>query len=164
MQIMVPLTSINDQILKEKILWLVGTSTSNNWKSFLILLKNIIEYMTNTLKIIDEKFIIVWDNASLHTSKEVRSCILNTKVIIWAITPYYPYLNLVQRRIMISKRKLIKCDSKRGWWKFRLPFNYRITLCCSIIIRPSPVVGYNFQKKWMFILKKNYTSIPSPKN
>ena len=38
--------------------------------------------MINTLKIIDDKFIIVWDNASLQISKEVRSCILNTKVII----------------------------------------------------------------------------------
>ena len=44
---------------KQRFYGMVGTSSSNNSKSFLIFIKNAIEHRINTFKIIDEKFIIV---------------------------------------------------------------------------------------------------------
>ena len=64
---------------KQKFYGIVGTSSSNNSNSFLRFIKHVIEYRVNILKIINWKHIIVWYNASLHTSKEVREFIENTK-------------------------------------------------------------------------------------
>ena len=45
---------------KQRFYGMLGTSSSNNSKSFLIFIKNAIEYRINTLKIIGDKFIIVY--------------------------------------------------------------------------------------------------------
>ena len=53
-------------------------------------LKKTIKHRVWSLKINDKKFIIVWDNVFLHTSKDVKYYIANTEVIICTINSFSP--------------------------------------------------------------------------
>ena len=92
---------------------LIGTLSSNNSSSFIRFIKHTIEHRTKTLKVNDWKFIIVWDNASLHTSKEVREYINSTKIIILTINPYSPCLNPAERLILYIKKKVAQIRQRR---------------------------------------------------
>ena len=90
---------------KQRFYGIVGTSTSNNSASFLRFVKNTFEHRSKSLKLKDRRFIIIWDNASLHTSKEVKDYIANTEIIICTIAPYSPCLNPAERLILYIKKK-----------------------------------------------------------
>ena len=90
---------------KQRFYGIVGTSTTNNSASFLRFVMNAFKHRLKTLKIKDKRFVIIWDNASLHTSKEVKEFIANTGVIICTITPYSPCLNPAERLILYIKKK-----------------------------------------------------------
>ena len=93
---------------RQRFYGIFGTTSSNNSNSFLRFVKNAIEHRTNDLKIEDKRFIIVWDNASLHISEEVKRYLSNTEVIICTIAPYSPCLNPAERLILYIKKKVMK--------------------------------------------------------
>ena len=77
-----------------------GTTTTHNHKSFAFFVSNILEYRTNILSMSESKFIIVWDNSSMHKSKEIMKYLKKSKVIILTIWPYSPALNPAKKMIL----------------------------------------------------------------
>ena len=63
-------------------------------------ISSILEYRTNILSLSESKFIIAWDNSSIHKSKLIMKYLKKSKIIILKIWPYYRELNLAEKMIL----------------------------------------------------------------
>ena len=54
---------------------LLGTTNTHNSDSFIVFIRNSIDFRVNKLKLGWSKFIFVWDNSSIHKIQDVKSFI-----------------------------------------------------------------------------------------
>ena len=61
----------------------------------------------------DSKYLVIWDNASIHKSVLVKSLWRQKAISILTILPYSPSLNVAEKMILAIKSKVYKMADKR---------------------------------------------------
>ena len=83
-----------------------GTQRSGDSKMFLRFTKNLIKYRWSWDNDDNAKWWIILDNATIHTSKEIREDLRDLKVKMITICPYCPFLNPAEKLILWVKEKI----------------------------------------------------------
>ena len=95
-------------VSEDRVHGILGNRKTNDSDYLLHFLENI--YFPENIDSEGEinKFMIVWDNCSIHKSNKVKDYIKETKIRILNICPYWPSLNPAEKMILYIKNK-IKC-------------------------------------------------------
>jgi transposase len=91
---------------KTRIMGVIGNETSNNSKTFIKFVKKIIKKNSNIKCIKEKKFILVFDNASIHTSSITSEYFEDKNISALTIPPYSPWLNPSEKLINAIKSKI----------------------------------------------------------
>ena len=92
----------------------MATEGTVNAEVVLKYLKSLIRHKSDNYSKEANKFVICWDNASVHKKEEINEFLLQSEATMVTIAPYSPWLNPVESLIGAIKKKIL---SKHGNWK-----------------------------------------------
>ena len=92
---------------------IMGNKESNNSASFIYFIKKLFESRAKCSTTTDLKPILVFDNATIHKSKDWTKFYHDNKIIVLTIPPYEPALNPAEKLILAIKTK-IKSSREKG--------------------------------------------------
>ena len=76
-------------------------SRANNSSDFLAFINDVYHIKLDVYKESWKSSIIVWDNASIHKTDEIKKNLINKKLLMITIWPYMPCLNAAEKLIGI---------------------------------------------------------------
>ena len=85
------------------------TNTHHTFKHFLIKLIKLRELQTIQT---NDKYWIIYDNASIHKTKSIKELATKMKIRVLTIPPYCPVLNAAENFILSIKKKIIKYNEE----------------------------------------------------
>ena len=83
----------------DKIYGIRSNDSTNNSKDFLCFLDDIHHIKNDLFKDSWESSVIVWDNASIHKTEEIKRYLKANKILMVTTCPYMPWLNAAEKLI-----------------------------------------------------------------
>ena len=94
------------KVSEDRVHGILGNTESNDSYCFIHFLENIYCLEKTVPRKELSRFIIVWDNWSIHKSRKVKDFIKEDKIRILTICPYWYNLNPAEKTILYFKNKI----------------------------------------------------------
>ena len=89
-----------------------GNQSSNKSQEFKFYLRQLFNERNSNIEFKEKPFVLMYDNAKIHTSKEMREFIIKSKRRSIGIVPYTPILNPCEKLIGAVKSHLAKLQTE----------------------------------------------------
>ena len=91
---------------------LIINPQTNNQHTFQHFLMKLMDARKKEIENINNKFCIIYYNASIHKTKAIQRFAIINRLSILTIPPYWPVLNAAEKLILSIKKKIVKYNDE----------------------------------------------------